>query len=124
MNSDGKTTRAIEPVPEDGNRPFWSVMIPVHGCGPQLEETLQSVREQDPGPSRGQIRRRNRLGDRRDGHGHDSLTGGASEQRIGSRLPAGSEELTECETNSASWIGGHSGQGGSDLSHALAGPRG
>ena len=55
MNSDGKTTRAIEPVPEDGNRPFWSVMIPVHDCGPQLEKTLQSVREQDPGPSRMQI---------------------------------------------------------------------
>jgi glycosyltransferase involved in cell wall biosynthesis len=45
----------IAPVADASNRPFWSVMVPVHGCGPQLEKTLQSLRKQDPGPDRMQI---------------------------------------------------------------------
>ena len=36
-------------------RPFWSVMIPTHGCSPYLEQTLLSVRDQDPGPEKMQI---------------------------------------------------------------------
>jgi glycosyltransferase involved in cell wall biosynthesis len=55
MNSGSENTRAIAPVPDESDRPFWSVMIPVHDCGPQLEKTLHSVREQDPGSSRMQI---------------------------------------------------------------------
>ncbi len=39
VNTDSETVRAIAPVSGDDDRPFWSVMIPVHGCGPQLETT-------------------------------------------------------------------------------------
>jgi len=47
--------RAIAPVGNESGRPFWSVMIPTRGCSPYLEQTLASVRDQDPGPTEMQI---------------------------------------------------------------------
>lgn len=41
---------AIEPVPKDTVRPFWSVMIPTYNCAELLRRTLRSVLAQDPGP--------------------------------------------------------------------------
>ena len=46
---------SIASVPEDGNRPFWSVMIPTYNCAYYLERTLKSVLEQDRGPDEMQI---------------------------------------------------------------------
>ncbi|TCS90119.1 glycosyltransferase involved in cell wall biosynthesis [Anseongella ginsenosidimutans] len=45
----------ILPVPAGEARPRWSVMIPVFNCIGYLEETLQSVLLQDPGPDIMQI---------------------------------------------------------------------
>lgn len=45
----------IDPIREDGVRPFWSVMIPVFNCAHLLEQSLKSVLAQDPGPERMQI---------------------------------------------------------------------
>lgn len=45
----------ITPLPRDGGRPHWSVMIPTHNCANFLRETLASVLAQDPGPARMQI---------------------------------------------------------------------
>jgi glycosyltransferase involved in cell wall biosynthesis len=45
----------IEAVSELGDRPFWSVMIPVFNCAHLLEQSLKSVLAQDPGPKRMQI---------------------------------------------------------------------
>jgi glycosyltransferase involved in cell wall biosynthesis len=46
----------IEPVPEETDRPFWSVMIPTYNpMAHYLEETLNSVLVQDPGSKEMQI---------------------------------------------------------------------
>lgn len=45
----------ILPVPAGESRPRWSVMIPVYNCIGYLEETLQGVLAQDPGPEIMQI---------------------------------------------------------------------
>ena len=45
----------IPPVPADSARPFWSVMIPAYNRVTYLEQTLQSVLQQDPGPDQMQI---------------------------------------------------------------------
>ncbi|MDB5020746.1 MAG: hypothetical protein JWQ28_1873 [Pedobacter sp.] len=39
----------------DTDRPFWSVMIPVYNCIDYLEEAMNSVLRQDPGPEQMQI---------------------------------------------------------------------
>ena len=47
---------AIRVLPEDDRRPYWSVMIPTYNLrADYLEETLNSVLQQDPGPERMQI---------------------------------------------------------------------
>jgi len=46
---------AIEAVPDDPSRPFWSVMIPTYNCARFLPEALRSVLEQDCCPSAMQI---------------------------------------------------------------------
>jgi glycosyltransferase involved in cell wall biosynthesis len=47
---------AIGVLPVNGDRPFWSVMIPTYnGRADYLEETLRSVLQQDPGPDQMQI---------------------------------------------------------------------
>jgi glycosyltransferase involved in cell wall biosynthesis len=45
----------IAPLPDDANRPKWSVMIPAYNCSKYLEKTIRSVLEQDQGPERMQI---------------------------------------------------------------------
>ncbi|HEX2889122.1 glycosyltransferase [Vineibacter terrae] len=46
----------IETLPDDGPRPFWSVMIPIYNCPANyLRETLESVLCQDPGTGEMQI---------------------------------------------------------------------
>src|SRR5438105_12861529 len=47
---------AIRVLPADNCRPFWSVMMPTYNPrADYLEETLQSVLQQDPGPEQMQI---------------------------------------------------------------------
>ena len=47
---------AIQVLPDDDSRPFWSVMIPTYNPrADYLEETLHSVLQQDPGPEEMQI---------------------------------------------------------------------
>ncbi len=47
---------AIGVLPVNGDRPFWSVMIPTYNPrADYLEETLRSVLQQDPGPDEMQI---------------------------------------------------------------------
>jgi glycosyltransferase involved in cell wall biosynthesis len=41
---------SIPPVPSTALRPLWSVMIPAYNCAGTLEQTLESVLRQDPGP--------------------------------------------------------------------------
>lgn len=45
----------IDPVPEGGARPRWSVMIPTYNCAGYLRRTLESVLAQAPGPEDMQI---------------------------------------------------------------------
>jgi glycosyltransferase involved in cell wall biosynthesis len=45
----------IPPVTDNSARPFWSVMIPTYHCARYLQETLESVLAQDPGPAAMQI---------------------------------------------------------------------
>lgn len=45
----------IEPVTEGEKRPFWSVMIPTYNNTKFLEQGLQSILAQDPGPNEMQI---------------------------------------------------------------------
>lgn len=45
----------ITPLPSDGARPQWSVMIPTYHCASFLRATLSSVLAQDPGPALMQI---------------------------------------------------------------------
>ena len=50
-----RTPPVIAPVPAHVNRPLWSVMIPVYNCLAYLEETLDSLLAQAPGPEAMQI---------------------------------------------------------------------
>jgi glycosyltransferase involved in cell wall biosynthesis len=45
----------IKPVPENIQRPRWSVMIPAYNCSQYLIENILSVLQQDPGPLQMQI---------------------------------------------------------------------
>ena len=45
----------IKPLPENIERPLWSVMIPAYNCSKFLKRCLNSVLQQDPGPSKMQI---------------------------------------------------------------------
>lgn len=45
----------LPPVPEEIERPLWSVMIPAYNCGKYLAETLNSVLQQDLGSELMQI---------------------------------------------------------------------
>lgn len=45
----------IAPVTEGEKRPFWSVMIPTYNNTKFLEQALQSILAQDPGPDEMQI---------------------------------------------------------------------
>jgi glycosyltransferase involved in cell wall biosynthesis len=45
----------IAPRPEEGGRPFFSVMMPTYECGDLFEQALRGVLDQDPGPDRMQI---------------------------------------------------------------------
>lgn len=49
------TPPPVPPVKEDIDRPLWSVMIPVYNCARYLEQALQHVLLQDPGPDKMQI---------------------------------------------------------------------
>ena len=55
MKKVDRPIRAIEAILNRAESPLWSVMIPTRGCSPYLEQTLLSIREQDPGPERMQI---------------------------------------------------------------------
>jgi len=50
-----KTSKAIAPVPGDGHRPRWSVMIPTFNCAQYLQQALESVIAQDRGATQMQI---------------------------------------------------------------------
>src|SRR3954469_12878802 len=50
-----KTPPIIKPIEYNGERPVWSIMIPVYNCFPYLRETLESVLVQDEGPQKMQI---------------------------------------------------------------------
>jgi glycosyltransferase involved in cell wall biosynthesis len=45
----------IDKVPNEIQRPLWSVMIPTFNCAKYLKQTLESVLSQDPGPDQMQI---------------------------------------------------------------------
>jgi GT2 family glycosyltransferase len=51
---ESKTPR-VAPLPEDIDRPFWSVMIATYNTGDYLRRALGSVLSQDPGPDHMQI---------------------------------------------------------------------
>lgn len=56
MNPSQHSYRAhIAPVDTLSTRPLWSVMIPSHNCAQYLQQTLESVLAQDPGPDFMQI---------------------------------------------------------------------
>jgi glycosyltransferase involved in cell wall biosynthesis len=45
----------VAPVASKVTRPLWSVMIPCYNCLPYLQEAIESVLAQDPGPQHMQI---------------------------------------------------------------------
>ena len=45
----------IPPITDNSSRPFWSVMIPTYHCARYLQQTLESILAQDPGPDVMQI---------------------------------------------------------------------
>jgi glycosyltransferase involved in cell wall biosynthesis len=55
VNIAGLKGPPIEPVPEPGARPLWSVMIPTFNCAKYLRPCLESVLAQDPGVNRMEI---------------------------------------------------------------------
>lgn len=50
-----QTPPIIKPIPDSGQRPRWSVMIPAYNCIGYLRTALESVLIQDPGPEFMQI---------------------------------------------------------------------
>lgn len=55
MNNSHEFRPVIPAVPEDVERPLWSVMIPTYNCADTLRKTLANVLAQDPGPEYMQI---------------------------------------------------------------------
>lgn len=49
MNKENLYRIVIKPIPEEVERPIWSVMIPTYNCARYLRETLASVLSQAPG---------------------------------------------------------------------------
>ncbi len=45
----------LEQLPVNIKRPLWTVLIPTYNCANYLEETLQSILQQDPGPEKMEI---------------------------------------------------------------------